>query len=203
MKTKDLTDLGIEDAKVQKSLLKLHGLGIENLKKEVDTLTGEKDDLDTQLTEAGKTIEGFKSMDVEAIKKAADDWEVKAKEAETKREEAETKRTEEIGKLKFDHALERDLKEAGAKSTKSVRAHLKTEELKLDDDGKISGLDTMLEPIVKDHDYLFDPKEDEDEDDEEEPDLKVVKGSKKKSILGDSTVQAARKAAGLQAEETK
>ena len=138
-------------------------------------------------------------MDVEGVQKAADDWKVKAEEAETKREEAETKRTEEVGKLKFDHALERDLKEAGAKSTKSVKAHLKTEELKLDDEGKIPGLDTQLEAIVKDHDYLFDPKE--DEDDEEEPDLKVVKGSKKKSILGDSTIVAAREAAGLPAEE--
>ena len=202
MKKKDLTDLGIEDAEVIKAIQKLHGQGIENLKADVKTLTGEKDTLTDELTEAGKTIESFKSMDVEAIKKAADDWEAKAKEAETKREEAETKRTDEVGKLKFDHALEKELKEAGAKSTKSVKAHLKTEELKLDDEGKIPGLDTQLEGIVKEHDYLFDPKEDEDED-EEPDDLKIVKGSKKKSILSDSTVQAARTAAGLPADEVK
>lgn len=47
------------------------------------------------LSDANKTIEGFKSMDVGAIQKSADDWKQKA-------EKAEKEAAEPIAQLRFD-----------------------------------------------------------------------------------------------------
>lgn len=199
MNKKELTELGIKDAEVQKAILKLHGLGIEKLKVDVktlteasETLTSEKEGLDKQLVEAGKTIDSFKNMDIEAVKKSAADWQEKAEAADKAKKETEEAKTAEVAKLKFDHALDEDLGKAGAKSKKSVRAHLNYDELKMAEDGSITGLDAQLETLVKDKEFLFDSTE---EDSDTTP--KIVLGTKQKSILGDRTVQAARDGAGL------
>ena len=196
MKKQELIDLGIEDADVQKSILRLYGLGIESFKSDVATLTGEKETLTAQLLEAGATIEGFKEMDVEAIKKSADDWQSKAEQAKTDADEAKATRDSDVAKLKFDHALDGALGKAKAKNIKSVKALLKMDDLKLDDDGSISGLIPQLETIVADNDFLFDSVEPEDPNDP-----KIVLGSKKKSILGDPIVTAARDAAGVSGKD--
>lgn len=193
MKTQELIDLGIEDTKLQKSILKLHGLGIENFKTQVADLTGEKDALTVQLTEAGETIKGFKEMDVEGVKKSAEDWQAKAEQAKTDADEAKATRDKDVAKLKFEHALDGALGDAKAKSVVSVKAHLKMDDLKMDEDGKtIIGLDTQLEKIKADNEFLFDSVEPEDPEDP-----KIVLGAKGKSILGDTAVKAAREGAGL------
>lgn len=198
MKKQELIDLGIEDAEVQKSILKLHGLGIENFKTQVKDLADEKGVLSTQLTEAGETIKGFKEMDVEGVKKSAEEWQAKAEQAKTDADEAKVARDADMAKLKFDHALDGALGDAKAKSVVSVKAHLKMDDLKMDEDGKtISGLDTQLEKIKADNEFLFDSVEPE----EDPTDPKIVLGSKKKSILGDPTVQAARDAAGVSGKD--
>jgi len=190
MKTQELIDLGIEDEDVRKKVLKLHGLGIENFKTQVKDLTDEKGVLTTQLKEAGETIKGFKELDVEGVKKSAEDWQAKAEQAKTDADEAKATRDKDVAKLKFDHSLDGALGKANAKNVKSVRALLNIEDLKMDEDGKtISGLDTQLEKIKADNEFLFDSEDPEDP--------KIVLGAKHKSILGDPAVKAARTAAGL------
>ncbi len=46
-------------------------------KEKFDTKETELKNINIQLTEANKQIESFKGMDVEGIKKAADDWKTK------------------------------------------------------------------------------------------------------------------------------
>ena len=209
MKTEELTKLGIEDEKVRKEILKLHGLGIEKFKKDLKTLdetnktlTKEKGVLDDQLTQAGKTIESFKDLDVEGVKKSAADWKEKAEEFEKAKDEAEEAKTKEVAKIKFDHALDEALGKAGSKSTVSVKAHLNLDELRMAKDGKtITGLDAQLETIVKDNEFLFDPVEEDPDADDDDETPKITTGIKSKSILADRTVQAAREAAGLKADQ--
>lgn len=195
MNKKELLELGIEDEDVQKKVIILHGKGIEKLKGEVKTLTDDKSALNVQLEEAGETIDSFKDMDIEGVKKSAEDWKEKAEVADKAKKEAEETKTAEVAKLKFDHALDKELTGAKAKDVKSVRAHLKLEELKMDDDGKITGLEAQLETVSEKHDYLFDSES------EDPKDPVIVTGTKGKSVLGDSAVEAARVAAGLKPEK--
>ncbi len=103
--------------------------------------------LKEQLEAANKQIEGFKGLDIEGVKKAAEEWKTKAEKAEA---EAKTR----IETLQFDHALESALLGARAKNAKAVKALIDADALKLKD-GEIIGLSEQLEKLKADNDFLF------------------------------------------------
>lgn len=74
------------------------------------------------LSDANKTIEGFKSMDVDAIPKSADDWKQKA-------EKAEKEAAEQIAQLRFDARLDNAILSRHGRSTKGIKAMLDVEAL--------------------------------------------------------------------------
>ena len=100
-----------------------------------------------QLAEANKAIEGFKALDVEGIKKAADDWKAKA-------EQAEKDATEKIAAVKFDAQLDSAILAKKGRSAKAIKALLDTEALRgskdLDKD-----LTAALDGLAKESGYLF------------------------------------------------
>lgn len=181
MNKADLKKLGFEDEDLAQQVIVLHGKDIESLKAANDAAAAEIELLKGQLLEAGTTIEGFKQMDIDGIKAAADEWKTKA---ETTKAEAEAA----LHTIKFDHALEKALSGAKAKNIKAVRALLNPDELKLAEDGSLEGLESQLEAIKDENDFLFES---------DEPAPRIVAGSQSKSVLSDLTVDAARKAAGL------
>lgn len=75
---KFLEGLGITDKETVDKIVAEYGNDIQTEKDAVETLR-------TQLSEANTQIEGFKSMDVETIKKSAEDWEAKFKQSEADR----------------------------------------------------------------------------------------------------------------------
>ena len=162
-------------------LMALHGKSVEAGKTALTTAQAEVAGLKKQVAEAGAQIEKFKDLDIEGVKKTADEWKTKA-------EEARTEADAQIAKLKFDHALDSALTGAKAKSPKAVKALLDADLLKLADDGKISGLKEQLETLQKDNDYLFES---------DAPPPKVVTGVKGQTTLTDGVILAARRAAGL------
>jgi len=184
MKREDLKKLlgeGATDELVDKIMAE-HGKDVEKHKTDLATITTERDGLKTQLSEASKQIEGFKGMDIEGVKKSADEWKAKA-------EQAEQTAQAELAKLKFDHALDGALAGAKSKNNKAVRALLDTELLKLNDaDGSIVGLKDQLDKIKTENDYLFES---------DTPAPKIVAGGNSKTILTDPILAAARRAAGL------
>lgn len=184
MNAEDLKKLGLTDEEVIQKIIVAHGKDIEKFKAAGETAKTENDNLKKQLDEASKAIEAFKAMDVDSVKKAADEWKTKA-------ETAQAEATKQIEALKFDHALGDALTGAKAKNGKAVRALLDTSLLKLADDGSISGLKEQLEKIKTDADYLFDS---------ETVTPKIVTSSNNKQVINDSVVIAARKAAGLPVE---
>ena len=165
-------------------LMALHGKSVEAGKTALTAAQAEITGLKKQVEEAGAQIEKFKDLDIEGVKKTADEWKTKA-------EEARTEADAQIAKLKFDHALDSALTGAKAKSPKAVKALLDADLLKLADDGKISGLKEQLETLQKDNDYLFES---------DAPAPKVVTGGKGTAGLADAAVSAMRKAAGLPTE---
>lgn len=183
MNRKELKELGLEDEVIDQ-VMASHGKDIEKLKASADTLDDQLKAAEAQLEEATKTIDGFKAMNIEEIQAAADEWKATADRI---KEDAE----KQIQTVKFDHALEKALSDAKAKNPKAVRALLNVEGIKLNEEGVLEGIDTQLETIKTENDYLF-------EIDEEEEEPQIVTGGQTTKIIGDSMIEAARKAAGLE-----
>lgn len=183
MKREDLKALELSDEAIDQ-IMKLHGQDIEAHKTQAAEAEKQIESLQGQLEEAGKAIDGFKELDVDSIKAAADEWKAKAAEAQ---KEAESQ----IQQLKFDHALEGALRNAKAKDPDLIKAKLKLENLKLAEDGKIIDLDDQLKGIKENYDYLFES---------ENPTPKIVTGGQNKKPKFDSVTLAAREAAGLSTE---
>ena len=136
MKREFLEELKLDKEIIDK-IMNENGKDIEAEKAKVTTKDKELEGMRTQLGEANKQIESFKGMDIEGIKKAADDWKTKA-------EQAEVEAKKQIEKLQFDHNLETELQKAGARNPKTVKALLNMESLK-NADGTIIGLKEQLE----------------------------------------------------------
>lgn len=181
MKKQDLIELGIAEDVAEKVII-AHGKDIESHKSKLATLQTEADTLKTQLAEAGTTIEGFKKLDVDGIKAAADEWKAKA-------EKAQTDAAAQLAAVKFDHALESALTGAKAKNPKAVQALLSTDALK-DANGEFIAerFTEQLEKIKSENDYLF-------ADVKEPP--KIITGGNNQSVVGDAFDVAMRKGAGL------
>ncbi len=187
MKREDLIKLGVAEDMVDK-IMALHGQDIEKHKTAATTAQTEADGLKTQLAEANKQIEAFKSMDIEGIKRAADDWKAKA-------DQAQKEAAAQMAQLKFDHALDGALSGAKAKNAKAVKALLNMEGLKLNDaDGSIIGLKEQLEKIQSENDYLF-------ESDEQTP--RIVIGGDHKTVLTDKFTESVYKGAGISLDQGK
>jgi hypothetical protein len=106
----------------------LHGSDLETHK---STATKAGEDLKAvqgQLDEAKTRIKSFEDMKPEDLKKAVGDWEAKYKELETQHANETKQRT-------FEAALEKGLVAAKVKDVVAVKAHLKLDGLKLNEDG--------------------------------------------------------------------
>lgn len=180
MKREDLKKLELSDEVIDK-LMTLHGSDIESHKATIAALTGERDTFKAQAEEATKQIEGFKGMDIEGVKKAASDWEARAKQIEADA-------AANLSKIKFDHALESALAGAKAKNVKAVSALLDPAGLKLNDDGSIIGLNEQLTKIKTENDFLFDS---------DNPPPRIVSGGNNQSVMTDAITAGIRQGAGL------
>ena len=150
MKREFLEGLGIEKENIDKIMAE-NGKDIEGVKANLSTKEAELADTKKLLDDANKEIEGFKDLDVEAIKAKAEDY-------KTKFEEAQEKAKAELERVQFNHILENTLKGAKARNVKAVKALLDLEGLKLNE-GKIIGLDEQLESIQKENEFLFEVEE--------------------------------------------
>ena len=132
-------DIAVEQKKAEKVI------------KESDSYKLKAESLETQVNDANTEIQKFKDMDIDGIKKAADDWKETA-------EKAKADADKQISQMKFDYALSAALTGAKAKNAKAVKALLDMDGLKFND-GKIVGLDEQLAQIKADNDYLFESDE--------------------------------------------
>lgn len=181
MKREELKELGLEDDVIEK-VMKLHGQSTEALKTKAGQAETEAATLKKQIEDANAQIESFKSMDVEGIKGAADDW--KAKYEQARKDAADA-----VAKLKFDHALESALAGAKARDITAVRALLKADDLKLSEDGAtVIGLDDQLKALREQKDFLFES---------DTPAPRIVAGTTGTQLNTDTFEAAMRKGAGL------
>ena len=157
MKTEFLKSLNLSQEVIDKIMAE-NGKDIAVEQKKAEKVIQERDSyklkaesLETQVNDANTEIQKFKDMDIDGIKKAADDWKETA-------EKAKADADKQISQMKFDYALSAALTGAKAKNVKAVKALLDMDGLKFND-GKIVGLDEQLAQIKADNDYLFESDE--------------------------------------------
>lgn len=150
MTKEELLALGLTEEQI-KEIFRLNGIAVTNAKGDLTRKETELAALQGKLDTANKQIEDFKDLDVEGIKKAAEDYKIKF-------EDAEKKAKEDLEKIQFEHKLESALSGAKAKNIKAVKALLDTEGLKLNKD-EIVGLNEQLEKLKEENDYLFESEE--------------------------------------------
>ena len=94
------------------------------------------------VTELTEKVKAFDGVDLDGLKKSAADW--------------ESKYNADIAALKMDKALELALIGAKARDVDIVKSQIDVNMLKLDDSGKLVGLDEQLGRIKNDKAFLFD-----------------------------------------------
>ncbi len=155
MKTEDLKTKGLTDEQITYVMAEN---GKDIAREQNAKTTAEKELANTKvlLDDANKQIDSFKGMDIEAIKKSAEEY-------KTKYEEADKKSKEDLAELKKSHAIDLALLNTHhAKNVKSVKANLNLENIKLDGD-KLIGFDDQIELLKESDSYLFDLEKKVDE----------------------------------------
>jgi hypothetical protein len=152
MKKEDLIAMGLTEEQAKQVMTSLDGnyvtkVRFNEVNEENKTLKQSVSDRDKQLEELKKS-----SGDNAELKQQIEDLQQQNKE-QKKNYEAQ------MNQLKVDNAIETALTAAGAKNTTALKALLNLDNIKLGDDGKLTGFDEQLKAVQKSDAYLFNEKE--------------------------------------------
>lgn len=134
MKREFLKGLGLEDTVIDQ-IMDENGKDINKANEKVKTLEAEVNNTKELLTNANKEIDSYKSMDIEAIKKSAEDY-------KTKFETAEKDYQAKISQMEYDNKLGKYVDGLNLKNDiykKEVISRIKEKELKFDGDTLLGG----------------------------------------------------------------
>lgn len=105
------------------------------------------EDVKAQLAEASKTIEGFKGMDIDAIRREADEWKAKAEQAE---KDAAAK----VAEMEFTTRLTGAVNAARGRNAKAIMALLDLDALKASKNQE-ADIKAALEGLKQESGFLF------------------------------------------------
>ncbi len=134
MKVEFLKGLGLTDEQIQ-NIQAESGREIQKYKEENIDLKAEVNNTKELLDNANKEIDSYKSMDIEAIKKAAEDY-------KTKYETAENEHKAQLAEIQLNNKLEKYVDGLKLKNDiykKAVISRIKEKELKFDGDTLLGG----------------------------------------------------------------
>lgn len=134
MKREFLKELGLEDEVIDK-IMDENGKDINKSNEKIKTLEAEVNNTKELLTNANKEIDSYKSMDIEAIKKSAEDY-------KTKFETAEKDYQVKLSQMEYDNKLDKYVGTLNLKNDiykKEVISRIKEKELKFDGDTLLGG----------------------------------------------------------------
>ena len=145
MEIKALTDLGITEEAAKKVV----EINAAELAAETAKVTAANEKLtaaNASIKDLSEKVKAFDGVDLEALKKDAKDW--------------ETKYNNDIKELSINHALDLELTAAKAKDIGIVKSLFDKAQLKLGDDGKLSGFSEQLTKLKTEKQFLFDDEAD-------------------------------------------
>lgn len=134
MKREFLKGLGLEDTVIDQ-IMDENGKDINKANEKVKTLEAEVNNTKELLTNANKEIDSYKSMDIDAIKKSAEDY-------KTKFETAEKDYQAKITQMEYDNKLDKFVGTLNLKNDiykKEVISRIKEKKLKFDGDTLLGG----------------------------------------------------------------
>lgn len=154
MNTEELKNLGLTDEQA-KAVFALHG---KDIKAEQDK---SKAEFDTQLKDLNTQIQS-RDKDIKALKATADE-ETQAKIAEMQeKHKAELKTANDnLAKVKLDSKISEVLGQSKARNVELLRKTLNVDEISLNSDGELIGLNEQLSKLQETDAYLFQSAEPE------------------------------------------
>lgn len=152
MKREDLRALGLSDEQVN-SVMSQHHQEIDALDTKVTDLSAERDQLSAQVGERDKDLKQLQ-------KNLKDNEEVSGQLAEmkTKYDNDKKKWESDLAQTKLNGAIEAALGKTNAKDPSVLKKLLNTEEIKLNENGEVDGLQNQIDQLAKNNPYLFDGK---------------------------------------------
>ena len=152
MKRKFLEDLGLTKEQID-SVMAENGKDIESEKEKSKATITELEDIKNQLKEANSTIKDLKknNADNEALQAKVKEYEDTMK---TQKADYEAK----VRNLTLDSAIEKALHNAGAKHIDLLSTKIDREKLKIEEGGKVTGIDEQIVSFKEIYKDLFIPK---------------------------------------------
>lgn len=150
MESKDLEKLGLDD-KQTAAVLKLYSGEIDPIKSQLTDSKSELESVKQQVTDRDKQIKtlGAQAGNSEKLNSTIADLQATIKANDKTA-------TENLQKVKTDNAVQLALRDAHARDSKAVLPFIDGDTIKMDKDGKLTGIDEQIKTLQKDHDYLFD-----------------------------------------------
>ena len=105
------------------------------------------DAIKDQLAQAREAIQGYEALDIDGIRKEAEAWQEKYRQAVEDHEK-------QVGKIQFDHILENAITASGGRNAKAITALLDMDVLRESQDPK-HAMEEALEALKRDCGYLF------------------------------------------------
>lgn len=149
MKREELKNLGLTDEQIG-SVMAMNGTDVNGLREQVNALTTDRDGQSEQL----KTVTGQLNQ-LQSAHKDDEDLQKEINSLKEANKQAESKHQSELEDAKKSYLTDMAITQAGAKNGKAVRALLDADELKLDKDGKLIGIDEQLKALKSADDSKF------------------------------------------------
>lgn len=131
MKREFLEGLGLESETIE-SIMKEYGTSVSKLNTDLANSKNEVQTLKTQIDDANKEIQSYKDMDIDSIKKSAEDWETKYNNLVQEQEEARNKSIRD----ERTNAFFNDVKFASESAKAGVIAEFNRKDFKYDEESK-------------------------------------------------------------------
>lgn len=150
MKRKQLEELGLKEEQIDK-IMDLNGADIEKAKGASSDLQAENEALKSQMSERDKDLKKLRSQvkDNETLT-------TQFNELKKKYDKDTADLSQKLATNRLNSAIEQSLSKANARNNKAIKGLLNMDEIKLDDDGNLTGLDEQIKSLKKSDSYLFD-----------------------------------------------
>lgn len=153
MNTEDLKKLGLNDEQVKEVMaLKGEAIKAEQAKQQatIDEITAERDSLNEQIAQ--------RDTDIKALKKSSganEELSSKLSDLQAKYD-ADTKAlSETLATTKLNSAISEALGKTSARDPQDLKAFLNMDDIKLEEDGSIAGLNDQIKMLQESKAYLF------------------------------------------------
>mgnify|MGYP003276599483 CR=1 FL=1 len=167
MKREFLKKMELTDEQID-AIMAENGKDVNGLKEQVNSLTTEKDGLQSQLTERDTQLKDLKGK-----VKDSDELTAEIDKLQKANKEAKEKYEADLTAQQKSFLVDKALTNAGARNAKAVSSLLDLDSVEVKD-GQLTGLDDQLKALRESDGYMF--KEDQQEDKQQESKVRITGG---------------------------